>query len=73
MTRLELSANTVAAIAAVEVVFLAFGEFFLGREAFYAVAEEILIMLCVQIVAICIMLFIHICRERNNDGIDGEK
>lgn len=63
MTNLEVSANTVAAIAAVEVLFLTFGKFIVGREAFFAVAEEIAIMTLIQFIALCIMLFILVLRR----------
>ncbi len=63
MSILNVSANTVAAIAAIEVLFLTFGKFIVGREAFFAVSEQVCIMLLIQFIALCIMLFILVRKE----------
>ena len=63
MSILNVAANTVAAIAAIEVLFLIFGKFVVGREAFFAVAEEIAIMTLIQFVALLILLFILVRKE----------
>ena len=63
MSNLNVAANTVAAIAAIEVLFLTFGKFIIGREAFFAVSEQVCIMLLIQFIALCIMLFILVRKE----------
>lgn len=63
MSILNVAANTVAAIAAIEVLFLIFGKLVVGREAFFAVSEQVCIMTLIQFVALLILLFILVRKE----------